>query len=96
MAVTISRPIKGLTDVHDHNEEQTSVVFWFDGDGIAFDYPIIAGWKVLKVFDAGALVRPDDAGGSQDYTVTDNGFYETVVFAVEPSADVGIEAMRKV
>ncbi len=92
MTITISRPEKQLGDTPSC-KQQESIVLWFEGNGTETDFPLPSGWEVYKVFDTGLLMRP---GSGEDYTITNNGFYETVVFTTPPDnlVNVGIEVRR--
>lgn len=68
--------------------------FFYSGDSSETDFPLPKGWKPKNVFVDGALYRP---GSSEDYTVTNDGFVYTVVFAVAPAVvDVGIMCEQEI
>lgn len=65
---------------------------FFDVDAVAAQvaFPIAAGYRVKAVYAAGALKRN---GSTKDYTVSFDGFKETVTFGVAPGAAAWISIM---
>ena len=68
--------------------------FWFSGDVTTTTFALPRGWKPKFVYVGGALNRP---GMGKDYTVSYDGFFYSLVFAVAPAAvDVGVICVQEV
>lgn len=68
--------------------------FWFSGDGATTTFALARGWKPKFVYVDGALKRP---GTGEDYTVSYDGFFYSLAFAVAPATvDVGVICVREV
>lgn len=92
--ISVTRAAKKLIDFKRSRLAAVRVPFWFDGDSTTTDFALPAGWTVEQVFSDGALMR---SGSGEDYTVVNNGFFNTVSFSVAPAAvSVCIHAVRDV
>lgn len=81
--VDISRPLKPLQEIGRATPQRKTALFYYDGDTVETDFALPVGWDVYKVYEAGLLQTP---GAGEDYDVTNDGFKNTVVFAVAPAA----------
>jgi hypothetical protein len=88
-AINLREKLSELQNTVEYSQQQ----FWFEGDASETDFELLAGWKPLHVFDAGALQKE---GSGDDYEVTFNGFTYTVSFNTAPGSgnDIGVIAVR--
>ena len=92
--ISVTRAARKLVDFKRPRQTAARFPFWFDGDSATTDFALPSGWAVEQVFSDGALMR---SGSNEDYTVSNNGFVNTVSFSVAPaSVSVCIHAARDV
>jgi hypothetical protein len=71
---------------------QELVPHWFTATTSQTTFSLPKGWKVVSVYSAGALKRE---GASYDYTLTNDGFVRSAVFAVGLSISTRVCIMAK-
>lgn len=98
MKVNIEKPAQNLREeLSALRAKVTSGVaqeaFWFSGTGAQNVFALPRGWKPKLVYVDGALRRP---GTGEDYTVSYDGFFYSLAFAVAPATvDVGVICVRE-
>ena len=56
---------------------------WEEGDASTVTFPVLAGFKPVRVYAAGLLRRP---GSTKYYILSFNGYVYSVTFAVAPAS----------
>jgi len=74
--------------------QERLVPTFFIADGALTTFALPALHEPFQVFNAGALVKE---GSGDEYTVTDNGSYKSIVFGVAPTNlnDITIYSYRR-
>ena len=87
MAVTITKPEinvrEKLKELDSARPQYREVTFTFDGDGSQTDFVLTSGYAPIQVYNDGAIQKE---GSGDDYTVSTDGFLNTVSFAVAPGS----------